>query len=319
VKGVSHRAKVWIALWTVYIVWGSTYLGIELAGETIPATFGAGVRFTVVGLLVIGIVVWRRGPGALRIRRNQLVSAALIGLLLPGANSVLFITEQKVPIGLTSLIIASVPLWVLLLRLGVGERPDAVASAGLLVGFLGIVVLVRPGGGSGPLGYLLLTVLAAFAWALGSFLSPRIPVPRDALVATGYETLVGGVVLAVIGLATTPASELAPSTWSSRSIFGLVYLILVGSVVGYTAYAWLLGNAPLGQVSTYAYVNPVVAIALGVIVLDETVTLRVGLGALLILAAVAIVVRRESAVALEAGEVVGADRDAGELAPARRS
>jgi drug/metabolite transporter (DMT)-like permease len=316
---VNHRAQVWIALWTVYIVWGSTYLGIELAGETIPATFGAGVRFTVVGLLMVGIVVWRRGPGALRIRRAELAAAALVGLLLPGANSVLFITEQHVPIGLTSLIIASVPLWVLLLRLGVGERPDAVASVGLLVGFLGIVVLVRPGGGSGPLGYLLLTVAAAFAWALGSFLSPRIPVPRDALVTAAYETLIGGLVLAVIGLATTPASDLAPSTWSERSILGLVYLILVGSVVAYTAYAWLLANAPLGQVSTYAYVNPVVAIALGVIVLDETVTLRVVVGALLILAAVAIVVRRESADASEAGEVVGADGDARELAAARRS
>ena len=316
---VSHRAQVWIALWTVYIVWGSTYLGIEFAGETIPGVFGAGVRFTIVGVLMFGFVAWHRGWSALRISRAQLGSAALVGLLLPGANSVLFITEQHVPIGLTSLIIASVPLWVLLLRLAVGERPDAVASLGLLVGFAGIVVLVRPGGGSGPLGYLLLTVVAAFAWALGSFLSPRIAVPRDALVATGYETLVGGLVLAVIGLAATPASELDPATWSTRSILGLVYLIFIGSLVAYTAYAWLLGNAPLGQVSTYAYVNPVVAIALGVIVLDETLTLRVVLGALLILAAVAIVVRRESAVELEAGEVVGADGDTRELAPARRS
>ena len=316
---VSHRAQVWIALWTVYIVWGSTYLGIELAGETIPGTFGAGVRFTVVGVLMFGFVAWHRGWGALRIGRSELASAALVGLLLPGANSVLFITEQHVPIGLTSLIIASVPLWVLLLRLSAGERPDAVASLGLLVGFAGIVVLVRPGGGSGPLGYLLLTVAAAFAWALGSFLSPRIAVPRDALVATAYETLVGGLVLAVIGLAVTPASELDPATWSTRSLLGLVYLIFFGSLVAYTAYAWLLVNAPLGQVSTYAYVNPVVAIALGVVVLHETLTLRVILGALLILAAVAIVVRRESAVEQEASEVVGADGDARELAPARRS
>jgi drug/metabolite transporter (DMT)-like permease len=266
--------------------------------------------------VMFGIVVARRGRQALRIGRSELASAALVGLLLPGANSILFITEQKVPIGLTSLIIASVPLWVLLLRLSVRERPDRVASLGLLVGFAGIVVLVRPGGGSGPLGYLLLTVLAAVSWALGSFLSPRIRVPRDALVATGYETLTGGLVLLVIGLATTSSSHLDPSTWSARSIFGLAYLILAGSVVGYTAYAWLLANAPLGQVSTYAYVNPVVAIALGVIVLNEKLTLRVVLGALLILAAVAIVVRRESAVELQTGEVVGADRDACELAAA---
>jgi len=309
---VSHRAQVWVALWTVYIVWGSTYLGIELAGETIPGLFGAGVRFTLVGLIVFGLVIWRRGLRALKVRRAELASAALVGLLLPGANSILFVTEQKVPIGLTSLIIASVPLWVLLFRLAAGERPDRIASLGLLVGFAGIVVLVRPGGGSGPLGYLLLTVVAAISWALGSFLSPRISVPRDALVATGYETLVGGLVLTAIGLATTSPSDLDPSGWSSRSIFGLVYLILVGSVVGYTAYAWLLANAPIGQVSTYAYVNPVVAIALGVIVLDETVTARIVAGAVLILIAVAIVVRRES----EPREVVGSDRDARELAAA---
>jgi drug/metabolite transporter (DMT)-like permease len=312
---VSHRAQVWVALWIVYIVWGSTYLGIELAGETIPGVFGAGVRFTLVGLIVFGVVVWRRGLAALRIRRAELAAAALVGLLLPGANAVLFVTEQHVPIGLTSLIIASVPLWVLLLRLAVGERPDRIASLGLLVGFAGIAVLVRPGGGSGSLGYLLLTVAAAISWAVGSFLSPRMPVPRDAMVATAYETFVGGLVLTVIGLASTSPSDLDPSRWSTRSILGLVYLILVGSVVGYTAYAWLLGNAPLGQVSTYAYVNPVVAIALGVLVLDEKLTLRVVLGALLILAAVAIVVRRES----EPREVVRPDGHAAELAPARRS
>jgi drug/metabolite transporter (DMT)-like permease len=315
VKGVSHRAQVWVALWIVYIVWGSTYLGIELAGETIPGIFGAGVRFTLVGLIVFGVVVWRRGLGALRVRRAELAAAALVGLLLPGANAVLFVTEQHVPIGLTSLIIASVPLWVLLLRLAAGERPDRVASLGLLVGFAGIAVLVRPGGGAGSLGYLLLTVVAAISWAVGSFLSPRMQVPRDALVATAYETFVGGLVLTVIGLASTSPSDLDPSRWSTRSILGLVYLILVGSVVGYTAYAWLLGNAPLGQVSTYAYVNPVVAIALGVLVLDEKLTLRVVLGALLILAAVAIVVRRES----EPREVVRPDGHAAELAPARRS
>ena len=312
---MSHRAQLWVALWIVYIVWGSTYLGIELAGETIPAIFGAGVRFTIVGLIVFALVVSRRGLSALKVRRAELASAALIGLLLPGANSILFVTEQKVPIGLTSLIIASVPLWVLLFRLAAGERPDRIATLGLLVGFAGIAVLVRPGGGSGPLGYLLLTVLAAIAWALGTFISPRIAVPRDAFVATGYETLIGGLVLTTIGLATTAPSDLDPAGWSTRSILGLVYLILAGSVVGYTAYAWLLGNAPVGLVSTYAYVTPVVAIALGVIVLGETITARIIAGAVLVLIAVAIVVRRES----EPGEVVGPDGHAVELAPARRS
>jgi drug/metabolite transporter (DMT)-like permease len=270
VTGMSTGAKVWIALWVVYIVWGSTYLAIELAGETMPGFFGAGVRFTIAGLLMLGFIAWRRGLGTLRLRRAELASAAIVGLLLPGSNSILFVTEQKVPIGLTSLIIAAIPLWVLLLRLLARERPDRLSTIGLVIGFAGIVLLVHPGTGTGPLSYLLITVAASFMWALGSFLSPRIPVPRDALVATGYEMLCGGVVLLVIGV-------------------------------------WLLANAPIAKVSTYAYVNPVIAIALGVIVLDETVTLRIVVGALLILAAVAVVLQRESA--LQAGELVRPDRD----------
>jgi drug/metabolite transporter (DMT)-like permease len=318
---VSRRAKVWVALWTVYIIWGSTYLGIELAGETMPGFFAAGVRFTAAGLLLLGFIAWRRGGRALRATRAELLSAAVIGLLLPGANSLLFVTEQHVPIGLTSLIIAAVPLWVLLLRLVAHERPDLVSSIGLGLGFGGIALLVKPGGGSGSLGYLLITVAASFMWALGSFLAPRIPVPRDALLATGYEMLAGGLVLLVVGLVAYSPAQLDPSSWSGRSIFGLAYLIVFGSIVGYTAYSWLLANAPIGQVSTYAYVNPVVAIALGVIVLDESLTLRIVAGALLILVSVAIVLRRETraAAALEAGEVVRPDGHSGQLAPARRS
>jgi drug/metabolite transporter (DMT)-like permease len=318
---VSTSAKVWIALWVVYIVWGSTYLGIELVGETMPATFAAGVRFTAAGLLMLGFIAWRRGPARLRLTRRELASSAVVGLLLPGANSILFITEQKVPIGLTSLIIAAIPLWVVLLRLLAGERPDLVSTIVLVVGFGGIVLLVQPGSDTGPLGYLLLTVLGSFLWALGSFLSPRIPVPRHALVATGYEMLVGGLVLLAIGLAVYSPSELDPGRWSGRSIFGLSYLIVFGSLLGYSAYVWLLANAPIAKVSTYAYVNPVVAIALGVTVLDESLTLRIVAGALLILAAVAIVLRREArtAVPLEPGQVVGPNGDAGQLAPARRS
>ena len=314
---MSKGAQVWIALWVVYVVWGSTYLAIELAGETMPGFFGAGVRFTIAGLLMLGFIAWRRSPGTLRIGRAELLSAAVVGLLLPGANSILFVTEQKVPIGLTSLIIASIPLWVLLLRLLVGERPDLLSTIGLVIGFGGIVLLVHPGSDTGPLSYLLITVAASFMWALGSFLSPRIPVPRDALVATGYEMLCGGLVLLVIGLVAYSPSELDPAHWSARSILGLVYLITFGSLLGYSAYVWLLANAPIAKVSTYAYVNPVIAIALGVIVLDESITLRIVFGALLILAAVAIVLQRESA--LQAGEVVGANRDPRELPAAGRS
>ena len=327
---MSRNAKIWIALWTVYIVWGSTYLGIELAGETMPPFFAAGTRFLIAGTLMLGIVAWRRGTAALRLTKAEAASAAIIGVLLPGANSILFLTERQVPIGLASLIIAAIPLWVVLLRLAARERPDLISVTGLVVGFAGIALLVRPGGGSGSLGYLLLTVLGSFLWAFGSFLSPRLPVPRDAFAATAYEMLAGGAVLMTVALLSYSPSELNPADYSARSIFGLWYLIIFGSLIGYSAYAWLLANAPIGQVSTYAYVNPVIAIALGAIVLGESITWRIVGGALLIIAAVAIVVRRESREELAVGEavfsgaaspetddVVGADGYARELAPGR--
>jgi drug/metabolite transporter (DMT)-like permease len=331
---VSRQAKIWIALWTVYILWGSTYLGIELAAETIPPFFGAGVRFLIAGTLMLGIVAWRRGTAVLRLTRGEVLASIVVGLLLPGANALLFVTERQVPIGLASLIIAAVPLWVVLLRLAARERPDLVSVAGLVVGFAGIALLVRPGGGSGSLAYLLLTVLGSFMWAFGSFLSPRLPVPRDAFAATAYEMLAGGVVLTIVGLIAYSPHELSPAHYSARSIFGLWYLILLGSLIGYSAYAWLLANAPIGQVSTYAYVNPVIAIALGAIVLGESITWRIVGGALLIIVAVAFVVRRESTPEIaaegasfsgatcapdsaEAGEVVGSDGHPAEIATGR--
>ncbi len=308
---VSRTAKTWIALSVVYVVWGSTYLGIELVGETMPPTFGAGVRFTIAGSLMAGFIAWRKGFGRMRVTRSELASAALVGLLLPGANSLLFITEQQVPIGLASLIIASIPLWVLLMRFAVGEKPDTLSTLGLLVGFAGIAILVRPGGGSGSLGYLLLTVLAAVLWAIGSFISPRLRLPRDAFVATAYQMLIGGVVLLVIGAAVASPHELNPATYSARSWFGLVYLILFGSILGYSAYVWLLASAPIGLVSTYAYVNPVIAIALGVVVLGEDITWRIVAGAVLVLAAVALVIRREA----EPGTAIEGEGYAGAAVP----
>jgi drug/metabolite transporter (DMT)-like permease len=328
---VSHKAKIWIALWTVYILWGSTYLGIELASETIPPFFAAGTRFLIAGTLMLGLVAWHRGPAALRLTKAEAAAAAVVGLLLPGANALLFVTERQVPIGLASLIIAAIPLWVVLLRLAAHERPDLVSVAGLVVGFAGIALLVRPGGGSGSLAYLLLTVLGSFMWAFGSFLSPRLPVPRDAFAATAYEMLAGGAVLMTVALIAYSPAQLNPAQYSARSIFGLWYLIVFGSLIGYSAYAWLLANAPLQQVSTYAYVNPVIAIALGAIVLGESITWRIAGGALLILAAVAIVVRRESrqdvaaegasfggaAGALETDNLVGTDGHPAEVAARR--
>jgi|SRR5579884_79932 len=287
---MSHGTRVWVALGTVYLLWGSTYLGIELTGETIPPLFAVGVRFLTAAALMFALTAWRRGPGALRITRREAGACALVGMLLPGANAVLFVAERHVPTGLSSLIIGSVPLWLVVMRMLSGDRPPRAALAGVLVGFGGLALLVHPSGRA-PLWGLLLVLGSALLWASGSFLSGRVPLPDDSFAATAYEMLFGGLMLMPIGIATTSPH---PSHFSGRSIFGFFYLVTFGSVIGYTAYVWLLDNAPLGTVATYAYVNPIVAIALGAIVLHESLTWTIELGAVLVLVCVAIVVRRES-------------------------
>jgi drug/metabolite transporter (DMT)-like permease len=287
---MSHRAKVWIALGTVYLIWGSTYLGIELTGETIPPLFGAGVRFALAGVLMAGIAAWRGGFRVLRVSRAELASCALVGLLLPGANALLFIAERHVPTGLSALIIGSVPLWIVLLRFATGDRPRAAALAGVGLGFCGLVLLVRPSGGA-PLWAMLLVVCSALMWATGAFLSGRLPLPRESFAATALEMLAGGLLLLPIALATTHPHF---GAFSARSIGGFFYLVTFGSLVGYTAFVWLLDNAPIQRVATYAYVNPVVAIGLGALVLHESITWTIGVGAAIVLASVAIVVRRET-------------------------
>jgi drug/metabolite transporter (DMT)-like permease len=282
---VTKRTKIWVALWTVYIVWGSTYLAIAITVETIPPLFAVSTRFILAGTLLAGIVVWR--GGSMRVSKRELASCVLVGLLLPGANAVLFYAERTVPTGLASLLIASVPLWVMILRLFARERLSTMALAGVGVGFAGVAVLAQPGGGA-TTGGILLCVGSSVMWAVGSFLSAHLPMPGNAFAATSYEMLGGGIAMLPFGLLTM--GSLSPST---PSVFAWIYLVTIGSIVGYTAYTWLLVNAPLGTVSTYAYVNPVVAILLGVAFRHEHLTGRVILGAAVVVASVAVVVRQE--------------------------
>jgi len=292
---LSHRAKVWTALWAVYIIWGSTYLFIAITVETIPPLAGVSTRFIAAGLIMAAIVLHR--GGTMRVSRAELASCVLIGCLLPGANAVLFFAEEHVPTGLASLLIASVPLLVVLLRLWGRERLRRPTLAGVAVGFAGVAVLLRPGGGA-TTGGILLCLLSAVMWSVGSVAAARLPMPRDAFTATAWEMLAGGAVMLPWGIA--DAGGASPST---GSILALVYLVTVGSVVGYTAYTWLLTHAPLSTTSTYAYVNPVVAILLGVLFRNEHVTWRILIGAAIVVLAVAVVVRQEppSATAPEEG------------------
>jgi len=286
---------VWGALWAVYIIWGSTYLFIAITVETVPPLTAVSTRFIAAGLILSAIVI-RRG-GSMRVSRREFASCALIGCLLPGANAVLFFAEENVPTGLASLLIASVPLWVLVLRFWGRERMRPRTLAGVAFGFAGVVVLLRPGGGA-TTGGILLCLLSAVMWSMGSVAAARLTMPRDSFAGTAWEMLVGGVVMLPWGLAS--AGGLSPSLGSSLS---WLYLVTIGSVVGYTAYTWLLANAPLSTVSTYAYVNPIVAILLGVLFRSEHLTVPIIIGAVIVVAAVAVVVRQEppAATATEEG------------------
>jgi drug/metabolite transporter (DMT)-like permease len=293
---LSFKAKVWTALWAVYIIWGSTYLFIAIAGETIPVMLAVSTRFIAAGSIMAAIVLWR--GGSLRIGRRQLGWCIVIGALLPGANAVLFFAERRIPTGIASLIIASVPLWVVLLRLTAGEKLRGATLAGVGVGFIGVAVLLRPSGATTALGAGL-CLLSAVMWAVGSFAAARVTMPDDPFTSTTYEMLAGGLMMLPFGLLTVGSAS--PST---ASILAWVYLVTVGSVIGYTAYTWLLHHAPLGTVSTYAYVNPIVAIILGVLFRDESLTVQILVGAAIVVAAVAVVVRQEPPAATQPEEGV---------------
>jgi drug/metabolite transporter (DMT)-like permease len=285
--------KVWTGLWIVYIVWGSTYLAIRVMVETVPPLLGAGARFFVAGAVMLAVLALHR---SVRPTRAQLVSALVVGLLLPGANAVVTVAEQEVPSNLAALLIGSIPLWVILMRRAAGEGVSRASIAAVLVGFAGVALLLRPGEQSEGASLLALAacVNAAEMWASGSFASPRLRLPGDPLVASGWQMLLGGLVITVVGIVAGELPEVDPEAFSLRSVAALLYLIAFGSWLAFTAYAWLLQNAPISRVATYAYVNPVVAIVLGWLILDELITPITLVGAAIIVASVALVIRIES-------------------------
>ena len=293
-KATASPVAIWVALGTVYLIWGSTYLAIAIAVQTLPPLFSAGVRFCVAGLVLLGFVAARRG---LRLGREQVIGAAIVGLLLVvGGNGLVVLAERTVPSGLTALIIASVPLWIVIFRRIAGEHIHPSTFIGVAVGFAGVGFLVAPrGSGGADLGGVLLLLVATVSWALGTFLSPRLALPRDGLLSTGIQQLAGGVILVVIGAAAGELAHLEPERYSTASLLAMAYLVLFGSLVAFTAYGWLLQHAPVSLVATYAYVNPVVAVLLGALVLAEPITPAIIIGAAIIIAAVVFIVTRESA------------------------
>jgi drug/metabolite transporter (DMT)-like permease len=279
-----------IALGIVYLAWGGTYPAIRVMVETAPPLVATGVRFIVAGVLLYGWLLVRGGRDRVRLPRRETAGAAIVGMVILGDIGLLALAEQEVPAGLAALIIASVPLWIVLLRLAAGERPARLTLAAVVAGLAGVALLVAPGGGSGaPLGWLLLLVGAAAIEATGQFFSPRAPLPADALVSTAVQLLAAGATLAVAGLAA--GEKIDPGRFSGDALLAFAYLVGPGSLVAYAAFVWLLANVPISTVSTYAYVNPVVAVFVGWTLLDEEITPAIAAGALAVLASVALIVR----------------------------
>ena len=289
--------KVWLALATIYVVWGSTYLAIRVMVETIPPLLGAGARFFLAGGAFWLFLRVRRGAAAVQVGRPQVLAAAATGsLLLFGGNGLVTIAEQDIPSALAALIIASVPLWVVLFRFGSGERPSRLTLVGVAIGFVGVAILMLPGErpDGATAGGFVLVLLAAASWATGSYYSRGWPLPSDSLVSTAWQMICGGALMLVLGLAAGELGGFSLADVSGRSLAGWLFLVVAGSWMAFTAYVWLLRNAPISKVATYAYVNPMVAIFLGWALLSEEITATIIAGASLIVASVALVVTRES-------------------------
>jgi drug/metabolite transporter (DMT)-like permease len=297
-RPTPQQWRVWSALGAIYLIWGSTYLAIRVMVETVPPALGAGVRFVLAGLLMLGALAVRGGGlRAVAISRTQLRSTFVVGsLLAAGGNGLVTVAEQDVPSGLAALLVASVPLWIVLYRTLGGDRVAGATLAGVSLGFVGVGVLLAPGGRPDDvhIGMALLIVLAAAFWGFGSFVAQRLELPRDPLVTTGWQMLLGGALFAACGLVAGEGGQLDVGAFSTDSILAFAYLVVVGSIIAFSAYAFLLGNAPVSQVSTYAYVNPVIAVVLGAVILGEHVAPVTVAGMALIVASVVVVVRREA-------------------------
>jgi drug/metabolite transporter (DMT)-like permease len=293
-------ARIWLALSTVYIVWGSTFIALAIVVRDLPPLMAMSARHVLAGGVLLAFALARDDGERDPIGRAQ-IGAALVfgGLLFVVGHGNLAWAQQTVPAGVAALLVGSIPIWIVLLdRIFFGRRLHASAYAGLVLGFVGLGVLFDPFG-EGSIDRLgaLAIVLGALSWAAGSLYSRGAPLPRRPLVSAGLASLCGGALLLVVSLA---AGELGEARFSRDSLLALGYLIVAGSFVGFTAYVWLLRVAPISLVGTYAYVNPIVAVFLGWALLGEAVTAQMAVAGAAIVVSVALIVRA-SGTAVEPG------------------
>ncbi len=328
VAPASRRAPSALSLWAnmlvIYVVWGSTYFGIAIAIESpgMPPFLMAAIRFTIAGILMLTIDLIRNPAARHLPTRRQLIDSAIVGALLLGIGNGFVVFGQKtVPSGIAAILIAMMPLWFALLGwIYLRERLPRIVMLAIAIGFAGTAFLIWPAGEGAnsfePLGILIL-LLAPLGWAHGSIYSMRrAQLPPSPWTASGLQMLAGGAVTALWALVTGEPASFDPAAISTASIIAIVYLIFIGSMLAYTSYAWLLRNAPLPLIGTYAYVNPVVAVGLGTVFLREQISLRTIVASVVILAAVAIIVtaRGRLAPTTSASDAPEPDVDRGQAA-----
>ena len=294
----ADRTKVLVAFALVYVIWGSTYLAIRFALETMPPFLMAAVRFLIAGALVYA---WTRLRGASRPTATEWRASTIAGvLLLFGGNGAVVWAEQHLPSGLVALVVATTPIWMVLLEWlwRGGARPTLGVVSGLVLGLIGLALLIGPGSIAGtgtvdPLGAIVLTA-GSLSWAVGSIYARGAPLSRHGLLSTGMQMLMGGAALAVLGLGMGELARVDLGAISMRSTLALLYLLVFGSLIGYTAYAYVLHKSTPARVSTYAYVNPVVAVFLGWALASEPLTPRMLAASAIIIGGVALITTARS-------------------------
>jgi len=301
----ASRAQIIAAFASIYLVWGSTYLAIRYAIETIPPFIMGGARFLVSGAL---LYVWARYRGAPRPTPLHWRNAAIAGaFLLLGGNGAVVWAEQWVPSGLTALLVSILPFWLVIIEWvrPPRRRPSGLVLVGLVLGFIGIIVLIGPAniGGQGdiPLLGAFVLILGSLSWAIGSFWSRDAELPRSGLLTTGMEMLGGGVLLLLVGVLSGELSQFDIRQVSKASTIGLAYLITFGSLIGFTSYIWLLDKVSPAHLGTYAYVNPVVAVLLGWAIAGEKLSIRTGVAAAIVICAVALITSARSSTTVQSG------------------
>jgi drug/metabolite transporter (DMT)-like permease len=288
---ISLRWKIALAFFSVYVFWGMTYLAMRIAVVDIPPHLMAGVRFLLAGVL---LYAWTRRRGEGPPTPEQWRAATIIGaFLLLGGNATVAWAEERVPSGLAAVLIAVAPIWMVGMEwVRGGSRPSKRVIGGLALGLIGVGLLVSPGNdpmsGVDLVGAVML-ILASASWAWGSVVSKSAPLPKSPFLATSMEMITGGVLLLVIAAAAGQLNEFSFSNLSWQAAISWGYLVIFGSLVGFTAYIWLLGHTSIAKAGTYAYVNPIVAVLLGWAILAEPITTRTVLATTVILAGVALV------------------------------